>query len=122
MKPDADQNATRDAQADRLEIKRLCRPKTTRFKMLSLLWIFPSAGAVVILAGDAPAWIHQPGLTQCLTSVPLQSWLAVTLLAAHGLFVYLARHYDRTEPWREVVFYEPGPQSGPAAPSGTTSS
>ncbi|HXJ61428.1 MAG TPA: hypothetical protein VNU68_32705 [Verrucomicrobiae bacterium] len=122
MQPDLDQHATLVVPADRIEIKRLCRPKTTRFKMLSLLWIFPSAGAVVILAADAPAWIHQPGITQGLASVPLQSWLAVTLLAAHGLFVYLARHYHRTEPWREVVFCEPGPQSGPTAPSGTISS
>jgi len=80
----------------------LGRPKANRYKMLSLLWIFPSLGAVVILALDGPSWIHGAGLGERLAAIPLQSWIAVTLLALHGLFLWLARHYHRTEPWGPI--------------------
>jgi len=89
------------------EIKRICRPKTQRFRMLSLLWVFPSAGALLIMVLDAPSWMRLSGLTAQLAAVPLQSWLALGILITHGVFLGLARHYHRSEPWQEITFSEP---------------
>jgi hypothetical protein len=89
-----------------VEVKYSCRPKANRFKMLSVLWIFPSLGALVILGLDTGAWIQRASLGDCLAAVPLQSWMAVMVLVAHGLFLGLARHYHRTEPWQDMVYRE----------------
>jgi hypothetical protein len=41
-----------------VEVKRRCRPRTQRFQTLALLWVFPSAGALVIFGWLGPDWPH----------------------------------------------------------------
>jgi hypothetical protein len=69
-----------------------------RYRILSILWIFPSGGAVVIMALEARA-----GSLSALSKVPVHVWIALLLLLLHVLFLYLAYHY-RAEPWHEVSF------------------
>ena len=101
-------------------ITRLCRPRRTRYRMLSILWIFPSSGAVVILALEARAGALRGWRDlslSALSNVPVQAWAALFLLLLHALFLYLAYYY-RAEPWHEVSF--PEPQGAVAATDGDT--
>jgi hypothetical protein len=92
-----------------IEVRRRCRPKTDRFRMLTLLWIFPSGGAALILGLNLPDWSHARGLAEHLSAVALEQWIALVVLMAHPVFGALAWHYHRAEVEREVTFREPNP-------------
>jgi hypothetical protein len=92
-----------------IEFKQRCRPKTERFRMLSLLWFFPSGGAALILGLDWPDWSQARGIVQWLAVVQLEQWIASAVVLAHPVFAWLAWHYHRTEVEREVTFREPNP-------------
>ena len=92
-----------------IEVRSRCRPKTDRFRMLTLLWIFPSGGAALILALNFPDWSRARGLLGHLGAVTLEQWIALAVLLAHPVFAWLAWHYHRTEVEREVTFREPDP-------------
>jgi hypothetical protein len=92
-----------------IEVKTRCRPKTELFRMLTLLWIFPSGGAALILGLNFPDWSHTRGLLEHLGAVALEQWIAVAVLMVHPVFAWLAWHYHRTEVEREVTFREPYP-------------
>ena len=89
-----------------IEVKARCHPKTERFRMLALLWIFPSAGAAAILGLNHPHWSQARGFVQNLAAVGLEQWIAMAVLLAHLIFGWLTWHYHRTEPEREVTFRE----------------
>ncbi len=92
-----------------IEVTSRCRPKTDLFRMLTLLWIFPSGGAALILALNFPDWSRARGLLGHLGAVSLEQWIALAVLVAHLVFAILACHYHRTEAERDVTFREPNP-------------
>jgi hypothetical protein len=72
--------------------------KRVLYRTLSILWIFPSLGAVFILARrpgfrskETASWID------LIRRFPLENWLAVILLVLHLLFIYNAIRYARRE-------------------------
>ena len=79
------------------------------FRTLCTFWIFPSFGAVWLIFADRSPWRH--GLTgmERLQAVTLEQWVALLILLAHLVFLWLARHYDRTEVPRLPV---PNPEDG----------
>lgn len=92
-----------------IEVKCRCRPRTDLFRMLALLWIFPSGGAALILGLNFPDWSQARGLIEHVAAVGLEQWIALVVLLAHPAFAALAWHYHRTEAEREVTFREPNP-------------
>lgn len=48
------------------------RPKTLLFCMLSLLWIFPSAGAVLILVWNASAVLQANSLLEAVSRITFE--------------------------------------------------
>lgn len=83
------------------EQKRWVRPKYQFCSMMSWLWVFPSLGALVILA--SPGWTKASTFLEALGLVQLQEWIAAGVLLAHLIFVLLARRYDRVEQPREIT-------------------
>jgi len=92
-----------------IEVRRWRRPNTERFRMLALLWIFPSGGAAMILGLRMPDWSEARGLLQHLGVVEFEQWVALAILLAHLVFAWLAWRYHRAERVREVAFREPNP-------------
>lgn len=63
-----------------------------------MLWLFPSAGALWILARNPP-WSGATGWRDTLAAVAVEQWMALGLLLLHGVFVGLAiRFHFREEP------------------------
>ena len=89
--------------------RRLGRPKARFCTLASLLWIFPSAGALLILVPGFRNWVQAGSFLGGLQSVTFEQWIALTILLAHAVFAVLAWHYRRTEPLREEVGWEPNP-------------
>lgn len=87
--------------------------RALRYRMLCLLWIFPSLGALGILANDARQWLRPvAGET---TSPGLESWLALGLIAAHILFALRAWRSRADLPGAAP---SPPPAPAPRAPTG----
>ena len=63
--------------------------RAIRYRMLCLLWIFPSLGALGILANDARQWLRPAAGEPAGPGA--ESWLALGLIAAHIAFAVLAR-------------------------------
>ena len=78
----------RKSEADS-EAPELSIPKRIRYQMLCVLWSFPSMGAVVILLRIDPPWTQGGGVSDALRKVPLEAWIALTLLAMHATWFYL---------------------------------
>ena len=73
------------------------RPKTQRYTMLSVLWVFPSLGALVILGLGVPGWREADSLGGLVAATRFEHWLALVLLGLHPVFFWLARHYRNVE-------------------------
>ena len=73
-----------------------CQRRALLFALLSVLWLFPSIGAIWILS-TAPGLPWDSGLGKVFSSVRFEQWVALALLGLHALFIYLAIHYRRTE-------------------------
>jgi hypothetical protein len=65
------------------------------FSMLSILWIFPSAGAVWIISRNSQYWKTSGRWTEVLSSIRLEDWTALLLLLAQVTFVIQAIRYRR---------------------------
>jgi hypothetical protein len=83
------------------------RPKRRFCAFASLLWIFPSAGAALILAPGLPPKFQGRSLLEALGAISIEEWTALAILAVHAVFVLLALHYHRTEPLREEPPWTP---------------
>jgi hypothetical protein len=80
------ENNNNDAQApDR------CTRRKLLYGMLTILWVFPSAGAFWILAKDWKRWTRQ----EFFASVRLEDWVAFLLLVAQVVFTVQAIRYRR---------------------------
>ncbi len=73
------------------------RPKTQLFRALSLLWCFPTLGSCLILALNWAAWSEAQSVQGALAATRLEQWIALGLLGAHPVILFLARRYDRVE-------------------------
>ena len=62
--------------------------RAIRYRMLCLLWISPSLGALGILANDARQWLRPAAGEPAGPGA--ESWLALGLIAAHIAFAVLA--------------------------------
>lgn len=94
--------------------RRLGRPKATLFLMLTVLWIFPSLGAVWMVGSDARRWFDAAGFIAALEMIRLEQWIGVAILTAHVVFGWLTWHYRRNEPLQEIVMGdEPNPDDEP---------
>jgi hypothetical protein len=77
------------------------QPRAVLFKVLAMLWVFPSVGAIWILARSAHAWpASQPSVM--FQSIAFEEWVAMALLLMHVTFVALAWRLKRTEPYRRI--------------------
>ena len=70
--------------------------------MLSLLWVFPALGALWIIGPDCARWFRAENARAGLRAVAFEHWIALLVLALHPAFVWLARHYRKTEPFRTL--------------------
>ena len=77
------------------------RHKRLLFRTLALLWILPSLGAGFILAESAAPVRAARSVAETLARVAFEQWIALAVLLAHGLFLWLAWHYRRPDPLRE---------------------
>lgn len=73
------------------------RPKTQLFRALAVLWCFPSLGAIAILAFHRAAWSESASIVTALEATRFEQWIALGILLAHAVFLFLARHYHRAE-------------------------
>ncbi len=67
--------------------------KAILFFVLSILWIFPSVGAGWIIGVDLDKLREARSIVAFFASVKLEQWLALLLLALHGVFIFLAIHF-----------------------------
>lgn len=78
------------------------QPKATLCRTLALLWIFPSLGALLILALGLRNWPRVDGPVGAVQAMTLEQWIALAVLLAHPAFILLARRLAKTEPLREL--------------------
>ena len=97
--------------------RRWGRPKARFCALASLLWIFPSAGALFILVPGFRNWVQAGSFLGGLQSVAFEQWIALTILLAHLVFIALAWHYRRVEPLREEAGWEANPDEDLHKPS-----
>lgn len=83
--------------------------KAQLFRALTVLWIFPSIGSVVILLLCGEIWWAMGGLLAGVRGLAVEQWIALGLLLAHPGFAWLAWRFRRTEPLSEVKILLPNP-------------
>lgn len=67
------------------------------YRMLSLLWIFPSLGAIFILLAKLPLRTWR----ETLSSPQFEDLIAAMVIASHLLMILKASHYHRLNRQRE---------------------
>jgi len=100
--PGEEQHSLEQAPAADSAQRPVYQRKATLFRVLSLLWFFPTGGAAVILALGIARARRTACWDELLGGIRFEHWIALGVLAAHGAFFRLARHYRRTEPFREA--------------------
>src|SRR5690349_8335317 len=73
------------------------QPKAQLFGALSVLWIFPSLGALVIRSLKFDVWRQAESWRTLLSATRFEQWIALLVLVLHPLFVGLGRHYRKNE-------------------------
>jgi hypothetical protein len=91
------------------------RPRALLFAVLSVLWVFPSAGAAFIIL-SSPEWLRAGGLLAGLQAVRMEQWIALGVLLAHPVFVWQAVQLRREEVRREAKVRVPNPEDDPHGP------
>lgn len=100
--PGEEQHLLEQAPSEAAAQRPVYQRKATLFRVLSLLWFFPTGGAVVILWMGIARARRTACWDELLGGIGFEHWIALGVLAAHGAFFWLARHYRRTEPFREA--------------------
>jgi hypothetical protein len=85
-------------------IRRVGKPKARLFGTFAFLWVLPSIGAVFLLIRDLRRLLAAGGFRELLNAVTFEQWTALAILAAHGMFLWLALYYRKHEPTREECF------------------
>ena len=73
------------------------RSKALLFKMLTVLWIFPTAGAVWIWFTEWDQFRGRAKLSGTWPAMVLEQWVALVLVLLHTVFLALASYYSRKE-------------------------
>lgn len=71
--------------------------KAILFRSLAVLWIFPSFGACWILASGLNRLLGAKGFLDAFSIIKIEELLAVLLLLAHAVFIFLAIRFRRLE-------------------------
>lgn len=71
--------------------------KAILFRSLAVLWIFPSFGACWILASGLNKFLGAKSFLDAFSIFKIEEWLAILLLLAHAVFIFLAIQYRRLE-------------------------
>jgi hypothetical protein len=80
-------------------VDRLSRhPKALRYAVLALLWVFPSLGAVWILAINWKVWANAATVLEAVRTTRIEQWIALGLLVMHGLFLFGALRHRTRQP------------------------
>lgn len=87
-------------------------PRALLFSVLSVLWMFPSAGAAFIIL-RSPEWLRTGGVLAGLQAVRIEQWIALGVLLAHPVFVWQAVRLRREEVHRETTVRVPNPENDP---------
>lgn len=69
--------------------------KVIRYRWFSILWCFPSAGALYLLANDWTQWHWGHGVLEGLRSLRLEDWVATVLLGLHAFWIFAWRRQRR---------------------------
>jgi hypothetical protein len=85
------------------------QPKARALRMLTLLWIFPSLGSVVVLMMCGERWWDMGSFSAVSRALTMEQWIALGLLLAHPVFAALAWHFRRTEELTEGRVRVPNP-------------
>jgi len=88
------------------------RPKLRLFAIASVIWVFPSFGAIWIVGPDVTHWFRAESFLEGLQAIAFEQWIALFILLAHPVFACLAWHYYRTEPLKEEKGWEPDSDDG----------
>ncbi len=78
-----------------VEERRRRTSRALRFKVLSICWILPSAGAVWILFANGAPWRRAATVREGLQAVTFEQWIALGLLSLQFVFVLLALGFSR---------------------------
>jgi hypothetical protein len=78
------------------------RPRAELFDVLSVVWLFPSLGALLILAIRAGVWAHAESFRAGFSATRFEQWVALLILLLHLTFHSLARYYRKHEAPREL--------------------
>jgi len=84
------------------EQMRYHRPKAQLFAVLSVLWLFPSLGALLILVLGFSVWRQAESLRVMLATTRFEQWVALLVLLLHPIFHGLARYYRKNETPRPI--------------------
>lgn len=68
--------------------------RALRYRTLTVLWCFPSLGALFVFLNDA-AWWRAEGVLARLEAVRIEQWIAAGLLGLHGWFAWRWRSCAR---------------------------
>ena len=108
----ASATAATDAAEVELPLPAPAVQRAIRYRMFCLLWIFPTAGALVILVNDARRWLQPAAAGREWPG--LESWLALALVLAHAGLGVLAWRSRRDHPGTgDAAPAAPEPKSAP---------
>ena len=93
------------------------QPRHVLFSTLSRLWVIPSAGSILVFLSAGNTWSDPGSWEERLARVRFEQWVALGILTAQFVFVYLALHYRRVESFREEVIDPSKPDDEPPNPS-----
>jgi len=85
------------------------KPRALLFTVLTLFWMFPSLGALVIIGRDFARWFREPTLLAGFRAVAFEEWVGLGILAIHVIFGTLAMHFRRNECPKESVIVVENP-------------
>ncbi|MBL9171070.1 MAG: hypothetical protein JNN07_25280 [Verrucomicrobiales bacterium] len=62
-------------------------PPAVRYRVLSVVWCFPSLGAAWLLGIGLPTWKFEQGIAAGLAGIRIEEWVAILLLGLHVLWL-----------------------------------
>lgn len=96
------QSSTPNSQAVADSLER----KARLYKMLTILWSFPSLGSFVILGDNWRAEWFRTAADTGIVSIRIEIWIALGLLLTHLGLAVLSRYFGRLNQNRKQVILE----------------
>jgi hypothetical protein len=89
------------------------RTKHHFYSLMSVLWIFPSLGALAIFFTGDLSWRLEPELSAKLERVPIEQWMALAILFIQPWFVVFSIRTKAAEPEEVAKFSGRNPDYDP---------